>query len=104
MDDEHLDAACARAACQADMAVDPSIKAVAEVDYTWQWQVPTEGSEQSAALFFNVVSIAAYAASVRLGISKDSHPPALRFVTMPDPNDALPLLTVKIADPTCLPF
>ncbi|KAJ7104039.1 hypothetical protein B0H15DRAFT_4743 [Mycena belliarum] len=58
--------------------------------FKWTWTIDPKASEASAALFMNVLSISAYAATARLG-KPSSSPPALFYVAMPDPNRAVPL-------------
>ncbi|KAJ7873660.1 hypothetical protein B0H14DRAFT_2719497 [Mycena olivaceomarginata] len=83
-------AACTDAAIHANEAVTPS--EVSPPDpYRWKWSLPTQASEAAAALFFNVVAIAAHAASIRLANAPHHPPPSLRFVTLPNPQRAVPL-------------
>ncbi|KAJ7683973.1 hypothetical protein B0H17DRAFT_1073148 [Mycena rosella] len=82
---EDFKAACTDAAIHANDAVTPSDS------YRWKWGLPTQASEVAAALFFNVVAIAAHAASIRLANAPHHPPPSLRFVTLPNPQRAVPL-------------
>ncbi|KAF7356902.1 hypothetical protein MVEN_01026000 [Mycena venus] len=83
-------AACTDAALHANEAVTPS--EVSPPDpYRWKWGLPTQASEAAAALFFNVVAIAAHAASIRLANAPHHPLPSLRFVTLPNPQQAVPL-------------
>ncbi|KAJ7715300.1 hypothetical protein DFH07DRAFT_1015372 [Mycena maculata] len=83
-------AACAAAAIQANEAVTPSKPSLAD-PYTWKWGLPVEASEKASALFLNVVAIAAHAAAIRSGKAQDHPLPSLRFVTLPNPQQAVPL-------------
>ncbi|KAJ7043939.1 hypothetical protein C8F04DRAFT_1228819 [Mycena alexandri] len=83
-------AACADAAIHANEAVTPS--EVSPPDpYRWKWGLPTQASEAAVALFFNVVAIAAHAASIRLANAPHHTPPSLRFIALPNPQRAVPL-------------
>ncbi|KAJ7449331.1 hypothetical protein B0H11DRAFT_1928678 [Mycena galericulata] len=83
-------AACADAAIQANEAVTPSKPSPAD-PYRWKWGLTVEASETAAALFLNVVAIAAHAAAIRSGKVQDHPLPSLRFVTLPNPQRAVPL-------------
>ncbi|KAJ7668281.1 hypothetical protein B0H14DRAFT_3538961 [Mycena olivaceomarginata] len=95
-------AACTDAAIHANEAVTPS--EVSPPDpYRWKWSLPTQASEAAAALFFNVVAIAAHAASIRLANAPHHPPPSLRFVTLRIPNGQFLCLTSpprRIVGPT----
>ncbi|KAJ6512922.1 hypothetical protein C8R45DRAFT_329507 [Mycena sanguinolenta] len=83
-------AACDAAVAQAKAAVSPP-KPLPVDSYKWTWSLSVEASEKSAALFLNVVSIAAYAAAIRCGRAGGLSLPTLRFITLPDPYRAVPL-------------
>ncbi|KAJ7773469.1 hypothetical protein B0H16DRAFT_1880878 [Mycena metata] len=83
-------AACADAAVQAHEAVTPSKPSPAD-SYRWSWGLPVEASETAGALFLNVVAIAAHAAALRSGKAQEYPLPSLRFITLPDPQRAVPL-------------
>ncbi|KAJ7660052.1 hypothetical protein B0H17DRAFT_1337395 [Mycena rosella] len=82
-------AACTHAAIQANEAVTPS-KPSPPDPYRWKWCLTVEASETATALFLNVVAIAAHAADIRSGKAQ-YHLPSIRFVTLPNPQRALPL-------------
>jgi hypothetical protein len=74
-------AACTDAAIHANEAVTPS--EVSPPDpYRWKWSLLTQASEAAAALFFNVVAIAAHAVSIRLANAPHHPPPSLRFLSL----------------------
>ncbi|KAJ6590970.1 hypothetical protein DFH09DRAFT_1273676 [Mycena vulgaris] len=83
-------AACEDAVIQANEAVTPSKSSPAD-QYKWKWGLTVEASETAAALFLNVVAIAAHAAAIRSGKAQDHPLPSLRFVTLPNPQRAVPL-------------
>lgn len=83
-------AACAAAAIQANEAVTPSRPSSVD-QYRWTWNLNVEASETSAALLLNVVAIAAHAAAIRSGKAHEHPLPSLRFITLPDPHQAVPL-------------
>ncbi|KAF7326648.1 Other/FunK1 protein kinase [Mycena venus] len=83
-------AACADAAIQAQEKVTPSKPSPAD-PYRWKWGLAVEASETAAALFLNVVAIAAHAAAIRSGQAQDHPLPSLRFVALPKPQQAVPL-------------
>ncbi|KAJ7863197.1 hypothetical protein B0H13DRAFT_2070959 [Mycena leptocephala] len=88
--DQDFRAACTNAATHANEAVTPS-KVSPPDPYRWKWGLPTQASEAAAALFFNVIAIAAHAASIRLTNAPHHPPPSLRFCTLPDTQRAVPL-------------
>ncbi|KAJ7118995.1 hypothetical protein C8R44DRAFT_878518 [Mycena epipterygia] len=83
-------AACADATIQTKEAMTPSKPSPAD-PYRWKWCLTVEGSEMAPAMFLNVVAIAAHAAAIRSGKSQDHPLPSLRFVTLPNPRQAVPL-------------
>jgi hypothetical protein len=83
-------AACTDAAIQASETVTPSKPSPAD-PYRWKWGLAVEASETAAALFINVVAIAAHAAAIRSGQAQDHPLPSLHFVTLPNPQRAVPL-------------
>ncbi|KAJ7368878.1 hypothetical protein DFH08DRAFT_832529 [Mycena albidolilacea] len=89
MKEDHK-AACACAATQAHETLAPSKSSPAD-PYRWKWGLAVQASETAAALFLNVVAIAAHAAAIRSGQAQDHPLPALRFVTLPNPRRAVPL-------------
>ncbi|KAJ6584948.1 hypothetical protein B0H19DRAFT_1059269 [Mycena capillaripes] len=89
-------AACAAAASQANEAVTPSKPSPAD-KYRWTWGLKVAASETMAALFLNVVAIAAHAAAIRSGKARDLPLPSLRFITLPDPHQPVPLSNESVA-------
>ncbi|KAJ6498155.1 hypothetical protein C8R47DRAFT_1069026 [Mycena vitilis] len=83
-------AACAAAVAQAREAVEPSEHPPGDL-YWWEWGLPVQASETAAALFLNVVAIVAHAAALRTGNAEACPLPSLRFITLPDPQRAVPL-------------
>ncbi|KAJ7217116.1 hypothetical protein GGX14DRAFT_541733 [Mycena pura] len=92
--------ACAGAAIQAYETVAPSEPSPTD-PYRWKWALPAGAPETAPALFLNVVAIAAHAAAIRLGKVQDHSLPSLRFVTLPDPQRAVPLSTESAAQNWC---
>ncbi|KAJ7217133.1 hypothetical protein GGX14DRAFT_561652 [Mycena pura] len=82
--------ACKEALSQAKEAVKSSKLSPAD-PYLWNWNVETQATETSVALFLNVVAITAHSASLRSGKVQKALPPGLRFVTLPDPHQPVPL-------------
>ncbi|KAJ7217132.1 hypothetical protein GGX14DRAFT_541745 [Mycena pura] len=94
------EAACAGTAIQAYEVVTPSEPSPTD-PYRWKWDLPAGAPETAPALFLNVVAIAAHAAAIRLGKVQDHSLPSLRFVTLPDPQRAVPLSTESAAQDCC---
>ncbi|KAJ6498148.1 hypothetical protein C8R47DRAFT_320711 [Mycena vitilis] len=82
--------ACANAVKYARAALAPS-KSSPTDSYKWKWALEVEASETAAALFLNVVAIAAHAATIRIGKVDNPPLPSLRFVTLPNPHRGVPL-------------
>ncbi|KAJ7072779.1 hypothetical protein C8F01DRAFT_1105197, partial [Mycena amicta] len=100
-----LDAPKVQAACEtaATQTVNPTTGSSSDNDsYKWKWGIPVEASEKFTALFLNVVAIAAHVAAIRSGKAKTHPLPSLRFVTLPDPHQPIPLCNDEAAQ-DCLP-
>ncbi|KAJ7498626.1 hypothetical protein FB451DRAFT_1202557 [Mycena latifolia] len=94
-------AACANAAVQANQAVAPAESSPAD-PYRWKWALRVEASETAAVLFLNVIAIAAHAAAIRSGQLQAHLPPSLRFISLPNPQRAVPLSN-EAASQDCRP-
>ncbi|KAJ6512926.1 hypothetical protein C8R45DRAFT_1153388 [Mycena sanguinolenta] len=92
---------CTAAGIQAKQAVSPSNPSPTDL-YQWTWNLPLEASEASAALFLNVISIAAHAAAIRSGQEKRLPLPSLRFIPLSDPHHPVPLSN-EAASQDCRP-
>ncbi|KAJ6589910.1 hypothetical protein DFH09DRAFT_1307372 [Mycena vulgaris] len=85
--------ACEHAGTHAEHATQS--KSTLPDEYRWKWTIDTNASETAAAMFLNVVAIAAHAAALRLGKGRDH--PHLRFITAPNPHRAVPLSNEPVA-------
>ncbi|KAJ6516375.1 hypothetical protein C8R45DRAFT_1087453 [Mycena sanguinolenta] len=103
-DSEGFNAASTTAAVHANDAVKPCENLPPD-PYKWQWGLTAQPPEApaAAALFFNVVAIAAHAASIR-SVNATHHPlPSLRFITLPDTQRTVPLSKVSATAEDCYP-
>ncbi|KAJ7760514.1 hypothetical protein B0H16DRAFT_1532544 [Mycena metata] len=74
---KYFKAACTDASIHANEAVTPSEVSPPDL-YRWKWGLPTQASEAAVSLFFNQTP-------------RTTPPPSLRFITLPNPQRAVPL-------------